>query len=87
MLTKFRLVLISLLASATLVACNSTDDSSIKAGQSEQSVTELLGVPTFSQSRSIDALTFTQSEWTTEEGTTSVQFQNGQVQYHQYSPK
>ena len=50
-------------------------------------MTDDLGEPTITQSRTIDELIFTQSEWATEDGTISIQFQNGQVQYRQFSPK
>jgi len=58
----------------------------IKAGMSEKAVTELLGEPTILQTRTLDTLMITHSEWTNDAGTTSVQFLNGVVQYHQFTP-
>lgn len=85
MLTKTRLILTSLLFSATLVAC-SDSPITVEAGMSANDVTARLGEPSFTQSRTIDALTFTHSEWTNEAGTTSVQFHNGEAQFSQFSP-
>ena len=88
MLTTLRLILISLVLSSALVACSktSTDKMPIEAGITEQAVADKLGSPTFSQSRTIDKLTFTQSEWSNEKGTTSVQFFNGKSKYSQFTP-
>ena len=90
MLTQFRLVLLSVLIASTLIACGESADSShsmpIATGTSEQATIDKLGTPNVSQSRTIDALTFTQSEWTTETGMTSVQFHNGKVTFSQFSP-
>jgi len=58
----------------------------IKAGMSEQAVTELLGEPTIIQTSSLDTLMLTHSEWVNDTGTTSVQFLNGIVQYFQFTP-
>lgn len=58
----------------------------IDADMSEQAVTDLLGTPTLTQTRTLDSLTLTHSEWTDESGTTSVQFQNGKVQFSQFTP-
>lgn len=64
----------------------STTTGKIEVGMSEQAVTDLLGAPTLVQTRTIDALTATHSEWTDAAGTTSVQFQNGKVQFSQFTP-
>ncbi|NOQ93090.1 MAG: hypothetical protein GQ547_00465 [Methylophaga sp.] len=90
MLTKSRLIFISLFISSALIACGgdsseSTSSMPVEAGTSEQATIDKLGTPTSTQSRSIDALTFTQSEWASAEGTTSVQFQNGAVTFSQFS--
>tara|TARA_R110001606_G_scaffold395213_2_gene567142 strand:+ start:37174 stop:37518 length:345 start_codon:yes stop_codon:yes gene_type:complete len=61
-------------------------DKKIEAGMLEQAVTDLLGAPTFVQTRTLDSLTITHSEWTDESGTTTVQFQNGKVQFSQFTP-
>ena len=88
MLTKSRLILSSLLFSALLTACGDSSESttavSIETGMSEQATSDKLGTPTFTQSRTLGDLTFTQSEWTTESGTTSVQFHNGVAQFSQF---
>lgn len=63
-----------------------TTTGKIEVGMSEQAVTDLLGAPTLVQTRTIDALTATHSEWTDAVGTTSVQFQNGKVQFSQFTP-
>lgn len=88
MLTTLRLILISFVFGTSLVACsnNNTDKMPIEAGMAEQAVADKLGSPTFSQSRTIDKLTFTQSEWSNEKGTTSVQFINGKSKYSQFTP-
>ncbi len=90
MLTKSRLILSSLLFSVLLIACSDSSESttamSIDTGMSEQTISEKLGIPTFTQSRTLGELTFTQSEWTTETGTTSVQFHNGVAQFSQFIP-
>ncbi|MDC9724794.1 MAG: hypothetical protein PSN44_02600 [Gammaproteobacteria bacterium] len=90
MLPKSRLIIISLFISSALIACGdsseSTSSTPVEAGTSEQATVDKLGAPTVTQSRTIDALTFTQSEWTSEAGTTSVQFQNGKVTFSQFSP-
>jgi len=90
MLTKTRLILSSILISSALIACGdnsgSTSSMPIAAGTAEQAASDKLGTPTFTQSRTIDALTFTHSEWTNEDGTTSVQFHNGEAQYSQFVP-
>jgi len=90
MLTKSRLIVISILFSSTLIACGekpeSTTSMPIETGMTEQAVSDKLGSPTLTQSRALDALTFTHSEWTNESGTTSVQFQNGSVTFSQFSP-
>lgn len=85
MLTKFRFILISLFASLVLIAC-SDSPITVEAGTTEQAVTDKHGEPSFTQSRTIDALTFTHSEWTNEAGTTSVQFHNGEAKFSQFSP-
>ena len=88
-----------LFISTALIACNDSDTASpavdsastpaltqgISAGMSVQAVTAQLGEATLSQTSTLDELTFTQSEWTTDAGTTSVQFINDKVQYSQFT--
>ena len=86
-----------LFISTALIACNEADTSSttavetatneqgISVGMSAQAVTAQLGEATLSQTTTLDELTFTQSEWTTDAGTTSVQFINDEVQYSQFT--
>jgi len=85
MFTKTRLILTSLLFSAALIACSDAPIT-VEAGMSEKDVTTKHGEPSSTQSRTIDALTFTHSEWTNEAGTTSVQFHNGEATFSQFSP-
>jgi len=59
---------------------------SIETGMSEQAVTDLLGKPTLTQTHTLDTLSLTHSEWTDESGTASVQFQNGEVTFSQFTP-
>lgn len=59
---------------------------SVEVGMSEHAVTTLLGDATIIQTRILDSLTITNSEWTNKSGTTSVQFQNGKVQSSQFIP-
>jgi len=85
MLSKYRLILLSFFISSALIACGDNPTAvPVETGSSEQATLEKLGTPTFTQSRTIDALTFTQSEWTNENGTTSVQFHNGEVTFSQF---
>lgn len=94
MLTKSRLIVISLLISSAVIACGdatapqsaktSTNEITIEVGMAEQAIVNSLGTPTHTQTRSIDALTFTQSEWTDQAGTISVQFHNGKAQFKQF---
>jgi len=86
-----------LFISTALIACNEADTTptadvetatnvqGISAGMSAQAVTAQLGEATLSQTSTLDALTITQSEWTTDAGTTSVQFINDKVQYSQFT--
>ena len=59
-------------------------DSKVEVGMSEQAAADLLGEANFSQTRAIDDLTITHTEWTNAEGTTSVQFQNGKAVFSQF---
>ncbi|HDY86106.1 hypothetical protein LCGC14_1367930 [marine sediment metagenome] len=58
----------------------------IEAGMKEEAVTDLLGKPSLTQTHTLDSLTLTHSEWTNDSGTTSVQFENGVVKFHQFTP-
>jgi hypothetical protein len=59
-------------------------ESNVSVGMTEQAVADLLGEASYSETRTIDALTITHTEWTNAEGTTSVQFQNGKVAFSQF---
>ena len=93
-----RLILALLFIGSILIACgdsgapqsesgatSAANTTQIKTGMSVQAVTDLLGEPNISQTRTIDDLTIVHNEWTDDAGTLSVQFQNGKAQYSQYS--
>lgn len=65
---------------------STTPTNKIEIGMSEHEVTAILGDATLIQTRTLDALTITHSEWASKSGTTSVQFQNGKVQFSQFIP-
>ncbi len=67
---------------ATAVA--TVSPAKVEAGMTEEAATELLGEASFSQTNAIDELTITHTEWTTDAGTTSVQFHNGKAVYSQF---
>ncbi|MDT8370587.1 MAG: hypothetical protein RQ783_01185 [Gammaproteobacteria bacterium] len=58
----------------------------IEVGMTEHEVKAILGDPKIIQTRTIDDLTITYSEWTDKSGKTSVQFQNGKVKFNQFFP-
>jgi hypothetical protein len=58
----------------------------VKTGMTEDEVKAILGDPKLIQTRTIDNLTITYSEWTDKSGRTSVQFQNGKVMFNQFFP-
>jgi hypothetical protein len=58
--------------------------SKVEVGMTEQAAADLLGNANFSETRTLDALTITHTEWTNAEGTTSVQFQNGKAVFSQF---
>lgn len=68
----------------TATATAPVSESKVEAGMTEQAVADLLGDASFSQTRTLDALTITHTEWTTAEGTTSVQFQNEKAVFSQF---
>jgi len=68
----------------TAAATAPVNDSKVEVGMAEDAVAELLGEKSFSQTRTLDALTITHTEWTNAEGTTSVQFQNGKAVFSQF---
>jgi outer membrane murein-binding lipoprotein Lpp len=68
----------------TAAATAPVNDSKVEVGMTEQAVADLLGEKSFSQTRTLDALTITHTEWTNVEGTTSVQFQNGKAVFSQF---
>lgn len=68
----------------TAAATAPVSDTKVEVGMTEAAVAELLGETSFSQTRTLDALTITHTEWTNAEGTTSVQFQNGKAVFSQF---
>lgn len=58
----------------------------IEVGMTEEAVKAILGDPKIIQTRTIDDLIITYSEWTDKSGKTSVQFQNGKVKFNQFFP-
>lgn len=56
-------------------------DAKIELGMTEKAVSDLLGTPQSTQTRTIDALTITHTEWADKSGTVSVQFINGEVKF------
>jgi hypothetical protein len=73
-------------AIAVEVLATTMQANSIEVGMSERAVANLLGDATIIQTRILDSLTITNSEWTNDAGTTSVQFQNGKAQSSQFIP-
>lgn len=71
-------------ASAPSSAVETVNSTTVETGMSEQAATELLGEASFSQTNTIDELTILHTEWTTDAGTTSVQFHNGKAVYSQF---
>jgi len=68
----------------TAAATAPVSESKVEVGMTEQAVADLLGDASFSETRTLDALTISHTEWTTAEGTTSVQFQNGKAVFSQF---
>lgn len=68
----------------TAAATAPVSGTKVEVGMTEAAVAELLGETSFSQTRTLDALTITHTEWTNAEGTTSVQFQNGKAVFSQF---
>jgi hypothetical protein len=68
----------------TAAATAPVSESNVEVGMTEQAAADLLGEANFSQTRAIDDLTITHTEWTNAEGTTSVQFQNGKAVFSQF---
>jgi ABC-type uncharacterized transport system auxiliary subunit len=73
-------------ASATTATAVALQNAKIEVGMTEEAVKAILGDPKIIQTRTIDELTITHSEWTDKSGTTSVQFQNGKVMFNQFFP-
>ena len=61
-------------------------DTSVAAGMTEAEVIAKLGEPSYTETRNLDALKITHSEWTTDAGTRSVQFHNDVVAFSQFVP-
>lgn len=62
-------------------------DAKIEAGMTEKAVADLLGTPQSTQTRTIDALTITHTEWADKSGTVSIQFINGEVKFSHFFAK
>lgn len=62
-------------------------DAQIEFGMAENVVSDLLGTPQSTQTRTIDALTITHTEWADNSGTVSVQFINGKVKFSHFFAK
>lgn len=61
-------------------------ETTISAGMTEAEVIVELGEPSYTETRTLDALKITHSEWTTDAGTRSVQFHNDVVAFSQFVP-
>lgn len=59
----------------------------ISVGMSEADVVAKYGEPALTQTRTIDDLVITNSEWNSDAGITSVQFQNGKAAFVNVIPK
>ena len=85
MFTQVKLLCTALLLAAFLTACGTkTSDAEIEMGMSQQDVIEMMGEPSLSESRTIDDLTATHTEWMDKHGTLSVQFINDAAQFNQF---
>ncbi len=62
-------------------------DAKIELGMAETAVSDLLGTPKSTQTRTIEALTITHTEWADKSGTVSVQFINGEVKFSHFFAK
>ncbi len=60
-------------------------DAKIELGMTEKAVADLLGSPQSTQTRTIEALTITHTEWADKSGTVSVQFINGEVKFQLFT--
>ena len=101
-MSPLRLLLSSLVISVSVAACSQDESATttavesapatalqnakIEKGMTQEEVKAILGDPQVIQSRSIDALTITYSEWVDATGTTTVQFQNDKVTFNQFFP-
>ncbi len=63
-----------------------TKDTTVSAGMTEAEVIAKLGEPSYTETRNLDALKITHSEWTTDAGTRSVQLHNDVVAFSQFTP-
>lgn len=61
-------------------------DTTVSAGMTEAEVIAKLGEPSYTETRNLDALKITHSEWTTDAGTRSVQFHNDVAAFSQFTP-
>ncbi len=71
-------------AAEMAMASEKAADIEITAGMTKEEVMAKLGEPTYSETRNLDALAITHSEWTNDKGTTSVQFHNDVVAFNQF---
>lgn len=56
----------------------------VEVGMSEQAAADLLGEKSFSETKMLDKLTITHTEWSNAEGITSVQFHDGKAVFSQF---
>ncbi len=68
------------------VTYNEPTTNNIQRGMSEKDVAAILGDATLIQTHTLDELIITHRDWATKSGTISVQFQNGRVQFNQFTP-
>jgi len=61
-------------------------DITISTDMTEADVIAKLGEPTYTETRQLDALKITHSEWTNDSGTKNVQFHNGIAAFSQFVP-
>jgi PBP1b-binding outer membrane lipoprotein LpoB len=63
----------------------SAADLSVDNNMTEAAAIAKFGEPSLSQTREIDSLKVTHHEWTTDKGTLSIQFFNGEAKYNQFT--
>lgn len=73
-------------ANVEVIAETPSIDITISTDMSEADVIAKLGEPSYTETRQLDALKITHSEWTNERGTKSVQFHNDMAAFSQFVP-